>query len=181
MGITTQETFPVESFVLEQIGQLLLQAGRYSLAATALQRALNSSRAPSLLILLARTNIQDNDLPAAVQNYMQVVEDYSNEAPTNAVKRDCLEQLVALSTKLKRNTEVAKFQSMLKKLLREQATHQHHWLAVTVAKRTDDAWVLKAKADTARNATFTGRYGALKPEWHNDQRNEAIVPLSPSQ
>lgn len=116
MGISTQETFPVESFILEQIGSLLFQAGRYSLAASALQRALNTARTPSLLVLLAKVNIQDNDLPAAVQNYLTVVEDYSNETPSNAVKRDCLEQLVALSTKLKRNTDVARFQTMLKRL-----------------------------------------------------------------
>ena len=72
LGLGTDDTFAAPEFILEQIGALMLAAGKHACAVQATRQALGSSQKPSLNLLLARTLVQMNDLAAAIDAYQSV-------------------------------------------------------------------------------------------------------------
>eukprot|EP00960_Hanusia_phi_P026392 746230-Hanusia_phi.AAC.9 len=74
LGLSTSETFPVGSSILEQMARLQVKAGIFSLASAALRRALETSNRAALHLLLAQTCLGENDLPAAAEACRQVGE-----------------------------------------------------------------------------------------------------------
>jgi len=114
LGLSTSETFPVGTFILEQMARLQVKAGIFSLASSTLRRALETSNRAALHLLLAQTCLGENDLPAAAEACRQVLE--HEVQPSEAERKDALTQLVAIYKRLKQPALVDKYSHMLKKV-----------------------------------------------------------------